>query len=245
MKKMFFWACALLLSFGFMTAVSASPIIPDDLLIDFRDNSWDVDGNTQSKTVDYTFVKVTATAKQYDLSSEDSSWVPLWQDEIDGLGIDSGVGEEDEIEKFEWLVIDFDPGVYLEGFWITDLFDAPDGDNLGEVGTAWVRDSNSGIFEYTFDGNNTANGEVKVDFNQHTDVVSGLNVLQVVFLDDNWLTYFESEQEVGSAQQNLGGREFSVAGFYGPTPVPEPTALILLGTGLLGIGVLGRKRLFK
>jgi hypothetical protein len=148
----------------------------------------------------------------------------LYQDEIDGLGILGG--EPDEINYREKLKVnlglDPDEGIYVSGVWITDLFDAPDGID-GEEGEVKLKLVGGDFISFDFFGNDAdqSNGELFVNF--------GMS-----YLVDKAFFYI-----IGEACNN----EFSIAGFN--TPVPEPATMLLMGSGLLGLAGVGRKKFFK
>lgn len=183
---------------------SAATIIPNDLLIDFRDGTVAANSDTA------VFGPATVT----------SIGGNLYQDNIDGVGVLGG--EYDEIDLEERLVVDIGGGLLLTGVWITDLFDSPDGgnDSFGEYGWVVINDT----LEFDFFGKNSDpwNGEQLVSFGK------GIMVTSARFFTDSRFT---------------NNNEFSVAGFAGS--VPEPAPLLLLGTGLIGLAGLSRKRLIK
>ena len=164
---------------------------------------------------EYTFGDVQATAM----------WDKyLYQDTTDGLGILGG--EPDEInycEKLEVnLGLDPDEGIYVSGVWITDLYERPDGVD-GEEGRVTLALVGGGFLSFDFYGNaaDQANGEILVNFG-------------MPYLVDKAFFYI-----IGEPCNN----EFSVAGFN--APVPEPATMLLVGSGLIGLAGVGRRKFFK
>ncbi len=145
----------------------------------------------------------------------------LYWDDTDGLGILGG--EQDEIDLIEQLQIGFEDGIYANGIWITDLFDAPDGGSDGENGqvTLTILDGDDQIFDFSgLFKPGQGNGEFFVDFHGIYNIKSALFSVP--------------------GGDNSAGNEFSVAGFTA-APVPEPATLLMFGTGLLGLAGIRRK----
>jgi hypothetical protein len=148
----------------------------------------------------------------------------LYQDPTDGLGIRGG--EQDEINYREKLIVNLglapDQGIYVSGVWITDLFEEPDGVD-GEEGRVKLKLVGGQLMYFDFSGNDAdqENGEILVDF-------------EGTYLVDKAFFYI-----IGEHCNN----EFSVAGFN--SPVPEPATMLLVGSGLIGLAGVGRRKFFK
>lgn len=151
----------------------------------------------------------------------------LFQDSTDGLGVKGG--EPDEIDKAEWLIVEFDSPRDVWDVYITDLFAPLDGDNniYGERGTVELYGGGSTLLtSFQFDGISAdqGNGELLVDFGATWQV-----------------SYLKFYADTVSFRNN----EFSVAGLNS-SEVPEPATMLLFGTGLAGLaGALRRKKGLK
>ena len=223
-----------------LTGNGYATIIPDDLVVDFRDTVWQPANGQASYTVDN--VTVTATYSVYDPNLTPYRYYQINQDDKDGLGVrtyrngdNKQVNEVDEINQGEKLVIKISGGMNLTGVWITDLYDWELGlnENFGEdeYGHLVLNDTTAidfGAYDNEQYPSNTSgigtNGELWIDFGGVVDVSS--------------ITFFP-----GSFGENpcLPCNEYSVAGFTA-APVPEPSTILLLGSGLLGLfGVMRKK----
>ena len=216
MKKFTVFLCTMSLVFGVAVAASATTI-PADLAIDFRTSDW----NDANYKVSFTVGNV--TARSYDV--HDTGWhAQLYQDGDDGLGVRGGEG--DEIDSHEILWVHIKDGMMLNGVWITDLFDDPDGGDTGEKGQMLFSDLGGSFYFFQFEGNaaHQDNGEIWVDFGDE------FLVSDAVFGSKPWPGY--------------DGNEFSVAGFTAAA-VPEPATMLLLGAGLIGLAGLGSRKFLK
>lgn len=212
-------ACAVVL--GFAGTSMAIPV-GENWAADFRSSDWSGANGRDSFTVDG--IKAEAFPN--------AGWpnYKLYQDSLDGLGVNwSGLilsdDNGDEIDDNEALKITSGAGFLSNGIWITDLFGPPDGNHStnGEMGTVSL---NNGAYSFSFYGKDADqnNGEYWLDFGGTLLVKSAK---------------FEVTGPGGTIC-NWDDNEFSVAGFT--KPVPEPTTMLLFGTGLIGLAGMSRRK---
>ncbi|MBW2339522.1 MAG: PEP-CTERM sorting domain-containing protein [Deltaproteobacteria bacterium] len=214
--KMLFLCVVLLTVASLFGGAASATIISDSLVIDFRTSDW---AGANGRSV-YTVGDVTVSA--YDV--HDPGWhAKLYQDEVDGLGVLGG--QDDEIDRHEFIWVHIKGEMMINGVWITDLFDAPDGGD-GEKGQMLFSDLGGSFYFFQFYGNDAdqGNGEIWVDFGDE------FLVSDAVFGSKPWPGY--------------DGNEFSVAGFTAAA-VPEPATMLLLGAGLIGLAGVGRRKFVK
>jgi hypothetical protein len=181
--------------------------------IDFRKQIWNPNG-AGSKTVG----DVTVTANPYGSKL-------FWSTE-DGFGIDSDPGdrEDDEINNNERLVITFTRPFQLTGVLITDLFrETLDGITYNEIGEFRINGGEWEAFSGVETRRQNPNGEV---------------FFSPPGIEDVWKLEFRADTF------DFGGRrnDFSVALLEGSPSVPEPTSLMLMGTGLIGLATRIRRK---
>jgi hypothetical protein len=145
----------------------------------------------------------------------------LYQDSTDGLGVRYSY-EADEIEGIERLAIGFSTPVRLSSLLITDLFN----EGYLERGSYQLNGTGSWItFQaLTSQVPGSTNGELTVLFAPNT-VASSIA--------------FRSPGYLASLNQR---HEFSVAAIEA-SAVPIPAAAWLLGTGVVGLAVVRRRRI--
>jgi len=123
--------------------------------IDFRDPVW-ATANGQSS---YTVGNITVNATPFTTDV-------LWQDSIDGLGVTSVEDSNpDEIDWWEILEIHFASNMNLTGVWVSDLFDAPDGNGADPGGeNAYLVINGLTNIHFVGADSEQTNGEQFVDF---------------------------------------------------------------------------------
>ena len=220
---------AVSLLFIVLTPANTLAVYAPSLDIDFRDAAW---GNANR---DHSFSSggVTATAFKKDWRGRTKN-ADLYQDRNDGLGIRGG--ENDEIDSWEWLEIDFDNPTFVTEMWLSDLFGPPK-ESPREEG--YVKLFNGSSFLGTIDFSGVASGDTQVSIGQ--------TLTGAIFHSKKVPKYQGSSR--------LKNTEYSVIGFNTSDPIPTTTAsnknnsvpdsgstLILLGMGLVSFAAIRRFR---
>ena len=123
--------------------------------IDFRDPVWAA--ATGQST--YTIGNITVNATPFTADV-------LWQDSVDGLGVTSvNDSNPDEIDWWETMEIRFATNKNLLGVWVSDLFDAPDGNGADPGGeNAYLVINGLTTIHFVGADSEQTNGEQFVDF---------------------------------------------------------------------------------
>lgn len=183
-------------------------------IIDFTDSDFGPGMNQPEFTVSVSGVDLTFSAMP--------TGATLWWDNIDGYGVQSGSYEPDEIEGPEMLNLNFSKPFNLNAIYISDFFNERDYIEEGE----YKLDDGTWI-PFTADPNQlpspASNGELAILFGDPV-IVSDI--------------MFRAPGLAIDGQNH----EFALQGVAG-TPVPIPTTILLLGSGL--VAMVGIRRRFK
>lgn len=203
------------------TSALAVTKAPSPIGIDFRSSDWSGANYDHS----FSFGGVTATAFS---SKKKDNIAKLYKSSSDGLGIRGG--ENDEIDSWEWLVIDFDSPTFVTDIWISDLFI----ENPVEEGYVELSDGTS----IGFKGLASKHGD------PHVQVEVNKTLTGATFYGKKVEKTYTSWN--GRTKTCLKNTEYSVVGFDTSTSVPDSgNTLILLGMGLVSFAAIRRFRVTR
>lgn len=246
MKKLMLFAAALTFLLFFSNPVSADYITPDDLTLG-TGLSWDHDevkpegsnvtgapgfgassfysnvtGSATGGGIDYTALRIYANYFSSPITVGDITNISYWTNNTDDSLIDWAI-------KIYTVNADSGPGWYDTRI----NFNNP----TGTTGVGWEEyDINSLGIAYT------RNGETNVENHASGQTLSPFAIENVLFIDIvagfstssppvySYLDGVELETSIGTYTLDLG------------TPVPEPTTMVLLGLGLLGLAGVSRRK---
>lgn len=106
-----------------------------------------------------------------------------------------------------------------------DMFDIEAGDVVG-----WWFGSAAGVIPYSYSGTDAVKW---TNYSRTATEIHTPTIGEVYSFD------------TGAWSRSSQYREYSIAANYTPAPVPEPATMLLLGTGLVGLAGIGRKKFFK